>query len=170
MGCLVRAHLSVNLGLHRKLHTKQTPLQHAWFFFLCLAAVLIMCDCLLKDQMCKWHVQYMTVASLVWACVCELYHLYRIIPLPLIIRAYIIRGNGILWYNFRVTRRPRFSFTNIRILHCFGGVYVSELKMSPDFVSEIWSPYSGDSTVPGGIAHINTKNCDSSWPATPWVG
>ena len=60
---------------------------------------------------------------------CELYHLYRIIPLPLIIRAYIIRGNGILWYNFRVTRRPRFSFTNIRILHCFGGVYVSELKM-----------------------------------------
>ena len=45
---------------------------------------------------------------------------------------------------YRVTRRdsPRFSFTKIKTLHCFGGVYVSELKMSSDFVSEIWSPYA----------------------------
>ena len=37
---------------------------------------------------------------------------------------------------------PRFSLTKIKTLHCFAGVYMSELIMSPDFISEIWSPHN----------------------------
>src|SRR4029434_6715418 len=35
---------------------------------------------------------------------------------------------------------PFFDYKD-KNMTCFGGVNVSELKMSPDFVSEIWSPY-----------------------------
>ena len=37
---------------------------------------------------------------------------------------------------------PRFSLTKIKTLHCFAGVYMSELIMSRDFISEIWSPHN----------------------------
>ena len=41
---------------------------------------------------------------------------------------------------------PFFDYKD-KNMTCFGGVNVSELKMSPDFVSEIWSPYVTQSRV-----------------------